>query len=127
VPRLRPLRIPLRLFGAAFLLLLLIAVGHAAAATPEEMLAARYSPVMMLRPQAAPCDSEGEAYVPIPVTSVLNNPRVALERLPGGGTSSAVELAAAPGASGVAGLGPAFELDLPGDSANLAKGMGQGY
>ena len=95
-----------------------LAVAQAAAATPEQTLADRYSPVMMLRPQSAPCDTNGEAFVPIPVTAVLDNPDVALQRLPGGGESAAVTLATSPGAKGVANLGRSYQLNLPGDPLN---------
>ena len=58
------------------------ASASAAAATPEQQLADRYAPVVMLKKQSAPCDSEGEQFVPAPVAVVLGNPAVKLAARP---------------------------------------------
>ncbi len=54
--------------------------GTASAATPELQLAQKFSPVVMVRQQSAPCDTHGEPCgPPAPVTIVLGNPAVVAE------------------------------------------------
>lgn len=76
--------------------------------SPERQLAARYSPVLSLDPQAKPCGS-GEAYRPTIVDIVLARQAVSL-RGPNGKL-----VKRAPTASDVWGLGAGYYLDLPGD------------
>lgn len=44
----------------------------------EQQLAEKYAPILQLKEQAAPCDTDGEAYLPSPVEIVFDNPRVTL-------------------------------------------------
>lgn len=46
--------------------------------TAIQELADRYAPIVMLKAQKEPCDSAGEAYAPVAVDLVLDNPAVAL-------------------------------------------------
>ncbi len=91
------------------------ASASAAAVTPEQQLADRYAPVVMLKKQSAACDSDGEQFVPAPVAVVLGNPAVKLVRGPAHGQSGFTTIASGPTAAQVAGLGGDYYLDLPGD------------
>ena len=73
------------------------------------------SPVVMLKAQSGPCDSDGEQFVPAPVSVVLGNPAVQLLRGPSKDQSGFAVVAKAPTASQVAGLGKTYYLDIPGD------------
>ncbi len=100
------------------LLLLLAGVPSPALGQDDaaQRLADRYAPVMMLKAQQNPCDTEGEQYAPTTVDIVLDNPQVFLRQL---GTDNPV-LMNGPGASDVFGLGEGFYLDFPGSA--LAPG-----
>ncbi len=89
--------------------------GTASAATPEQQLADRYAPIVMLKKQSAPCDSDAEQFVPAPVTIVLGNPAVKLVRGPAHGETGFTTIADGPTTAQVAGLGGDYYLDLPGD------------
>ena len=69
----------------------------------------------MLKAQSGPCDSDGEQFVPAPVSVVLGNPAVQLLRGPSKDQSGFAVVAKAPTASQVAGLGKTYYLDIPGD------------
>ncbi|MGI9253949.1 MAG: Vps62-related protein, partial [Thermomicrobiales bacterium] len=81
----------------------------AAAETPNaaRQLADRYAPVMLLKQQTAPCDSEGEPFLPAPI-EVVFDPRVMLRR-EGENALSGVDMAALFGAN------PLDYIDLPGN------------
>ena len=110
------------------------AVAHAQTAAERE-LAQRYAPIMMFKENPdPPCSRKGEQYRLAPVEITLGNPDVRLlRRKSGGDFQQANELATAPTASDLAGLGPDYYLDLPGhplrpgcvyarDSARLMEG-----
>jgi hypothetical protein len=120
--------------AAAFVLLSAPAVAGAQTAAERE-LARRYSPIMMFKENPAPpCSRKGEQYRLAPVDITLGNPQVRLlRRRSGGSFQQSNELATAPTASDLAGLGPDYYLDLPGhprrpgcvyarDSAELMDG-----
>lgn len=89
--------------------------GRAAAqapADPEQQLAERFAPIVMLTTQYEPCDAHGEPYAPMAVDSLLGNPQVALRVV---GNADPV-VTWGPVASDLYGLGDAFYLDLPGDA-----------
>lgn len=92
-----------------------MSVARADSVPPELQLAQKYSPVVMVRQQSAPCDTHGEEWVPAPVEIVLGNPAVALKRAPGGPDDGPVQIETAPTAATLSGLGPDYYLDLPGD------------
>lgn len=99
--------------GGLVLLVLLIlglvscAVPASAASDPTTTLADRYAPIVVVREQAEPC-GEGEPYRPTTVETVLAQQGVVL-RGPGGAEVRA------PTAQDIAGKGPAWYLDYPGN------------
>ena len=50
--------------------------------TPEQELTARYAPIIILQRQDAPCDAEGEPYLPAPVDVVFADDAVVLRQGP---------------------------------------------
>jgi hypothetical protein len=89
----------------------------AAQTAAERELARRYAPIMMMKTNPdPPCSRKGEQYRLAPVDITLANPDVQLLRQRSGGSfRQRNELATAPTASDLAGLGPDYYLDLPGD------------
>jgi hypothetical protein len=88
---------------------LLAAGPHAASAassTAATELAQRYAPIVVLKTQAKPCDTHGEAYEPVAVDLVLNRADVTL-RGPDGFTLQA------PAARDPYRKGSGFLLDFP--------------
>ena len=77
-------------------------------------LVERYVPIVMLRTQEEPCDSDGEPFVPMNVDLLLDNPQIALRQV-GNGDPTVMR---APGAADLFDLGEGFYLDAPGDSLN---------
>ena len=110
-------RLPALLVAAVALVLSCASPAFARAAddSPAQQLANRYAPVVMLKAQSGPCDSDGEQFVPAPVSVVLGNPAVQLLRGPSKDQSGFAVVAKAPTASQVAGLGKTYYLDMPGD------------
>jgi hypothetical protein len=91
------------------------AAGAQSAAVEE--LVSRYAPIVMHKENPdPPCSRKGEQYRLAPVAITLGNPQVRLvrrhSRSPFRQTN---ELATAPNAADLAGLGPDYYLDLPGD------------
>ena len=101
------------LVGAVMMLVLPASV---AAQTPTSarddalQLAERYSPIVMVSPQDGPCDSGGEAFAPMSVDLVLDNPDVLLRQA--GVGDPVVERG--PSAASLFGRGEGFFLDFPG-------------
>jgi hypothetical protein len=88
-----------------------------AAQSPQEKLVRTYAPIVMLRAQESPpCDTAEEQYEPTTVNVMLGNPRVNLLRPPEPGEPEIVR--PAPTAAEVAGRGPRWHLDVPGDPLN---------
>jgi hypothetical protein len=107
-----------RLLVAFSALALLAAPAAAGAQTAAEReLATRYSPIMMFKENPdPPCSRKGEQYRLAPVDITLGNPDVRLLRRPSGGSFGQTnELATAPTASDLVGLGSDYYLDLPGN------------
>src|SRR5215204_5657233 len=86
-----PLRLPTpsACRGAAALVLCLITLltGHGGAlakqgVTPEQELADRFAPIIILQRQNFPCDAEGEPYLPAPVDVVFADNEVVLREGP---------------------------------------------
>jgi hypothetical protein len=88
----------------------------AAQTAAERELARRYAPIMMMKTNPdPPCSRKGEQYRLAPVDITLGNPQVQLLRQRSGGSfRQSNELATAPTASDLAGLGPDYYLNLPG-------------
>ena len=85
-----------------------IAVAPAARADDAVgQLAERYAPIVVVRDHPVSC-LDGEPYLPAPVDSVLGQPAVTL-RGPGG------ETVPAPTSADLAGKGPGWYLDMPGN------------
>lgn len=78
-----------------------------------QRLVRAYSPIVMLRAQEdPPRNTAEEQYEPTTVDTVLGNPRVKLVRE---GRAGPRQVARAPTASDIAGLGSDYHLDLPGN------------
>ena len=77
-------------------------------------LVERYAPIVMVRTQQDPCDSDGEPFAPMSVELLLDNPQIALRQV-GNGDPTVMR---APGAADLFDLGEGFYLDAPGDSLN---------
>ena len=90
------------------------AAGAQSAPEPEQALAERFAPIIVIKQQEEPCDPEGEAFVPMPVEIVLDNPQVALRQL---GPDNPVVMWG-PSAADLHGLGEGFFLDFPGTPLN---------
>ena len=102
----------MRLRVAAVALACLLATAAPAVASgatdPATQLAARYSPIIVLKTQTGPCDTHGEAYRPVNVGVVLGRDDVVL-RGPGGYAQHA------PTARQLDGKDIRYYLDFPGD------------
>ncbi len=75
-------------------------------------LVERYAPVIAVRPQDEPCDTEGEQYLPASIDIVLDNPHVALRQV---GVDNPV-LIVGPTSQDLFDMGEAFFIDFPGDA-----------
>ena len=81
-----------------------------AASDAARELAERHAPIVMLKEQSGPCDTEGEAFAPTSVDLVLGNDDVLLRQA---GTGDPV-VRRAPTASDLFGRGDGFFLDFNG-------------
>jgi hypothetical protein len=98
--------------------------AHAATGAGER-LAAKYSPVLMLRAQEnPPCDSKEEQYQPTVVDVVLDNPRVTLVRTAPDGHKLITE---APTGADVAAAGSRAYLNLPGNPVEPGCGYARDF
>lgn len=85
-------------------------------ASPEQQLADRYAPIVMLKEQKSACDSDGEAFLPAPVDVVLGSPDVVLRQNTGTGSSADDPvIVEGPTAADLAGKGDTYYLDFPGN------------
>jgi hypothetical protein len=100
--------------AAGFLVVILLGTEAAPQPpdSPEQQLADRYGPVIVVRAQEAPCDRTGEPYEPVAVDIVLDNPEVVL-RGPG---PDAPVTKKGPSASDLFGLREVHFLDYPGNA-----------
>ena len=105
----RRLRGPLTAALIALASVALLAVPAAAQDGAARELAERYAPVVVVRDQDAPCDTDGEPYRPVPVETVLDAQGVLLRD----GTGAVVK--EAPGMADIAGRGPETSLDFNGN------------
>ncbi len=85
-------------------------VAHAQDESLEQQLADRYAPIVMLKEQSGPCDTEGEAFAPMSVDVVLDNDDVTLRQA---GTADPV-VTRGPSAADLFGRGDGFFLDFNG-------------
>ena len=88
------------------------APAQEAAGDPTQALAERFSPIIMVKQQEEPCDTNGEPFVPMPVDIVLDNPEIALRQL----SVDNPTVTRGPDASDLYDLGGGFFLDFPGNS-----------
>ena len=100
------------------LLLLLPTMGGTVAAAEldqhELELAERHAPVVWIRQQTEPCDSDGEPFEPTAADIVLDNPEVLLRQV---GNEDPVVMRA-PSAFDLYDLREGWFLDFPGDALN---------
>ena len=78
---------PSRLAAVLVLCLVLLLAGRGSAlawqgVTPEQELANRFAPIIILQRQDSPCDAEGEPYLPAPVDVVFADDAVVLRQGP---------------------------------------------
>ncbi|MGE0539302.1 MAG: hypothetical protein AB7R89_03900 [Dehalococcoidia bacterium] len=109
-------------FGAAAVAILLLAVvgsGSIAAAQPqgsaEEQLAGRFAPIVYLKDQDEPCDTDGEPFFPAPVEVVLGDATVVLKSNATDSGSTDPVVAEAPTAQELARSDASAYLDFPGN------------
>ncbi len=79
-----------------------------AQSSAERELAEKHRPVLYLKEQAGPCDSEGEPYYPVAVQTVLVNPNTAL-------LDDGANVKMAPSVADLYEKGSSFYLDFPGN------------
>lgn len=79
---------------------------------PEQVLADRYAPVVIIKAQDGPCDTGGEPFEPAPVEIVLDNPEVFLRQV---GNDDPVAMRG-PGGRDLFDLREGWYLDFPGDA-----------
>jgi hypothetical protein len=72
----------------------------------------RHRPVVMVKAQDALCDDEGEPFVPLSPSAVLDNPQIALRQV---GAGNPV-VTWGPGGADLAERGAGFYLDFPGEA-----------
>lgn len=82
---------------------------------PAQQLADRYAPIIGLKDQTEPCDSDGEPFYPVSVDVVLGKDDVTLKRIAGDSSSSDEVVKSAPVAADLYGKNDQYYLDLPGD------------
>jgi hypothetical protein len=98
--------------------LLLPANASAQTQSAEEQLARKYAPIIYIKKQPSECSTSGEAYLPVPVETVFDDPEVKLRRIAAKGESSDPVELTAPNATSLSGLGENYYLDLPGNPRN---------
>jgi hypothetical protein len=105
------------LVAVSALVVLAFPAAALAQTAAERELVSRYAPIVMHKENPnPPCSRSGEQYRLAPVDITLGNPQVRLVRRPSGGSfNQQDDLATAPTASDLAGLGPDYYLDLPGN------------
>jgi len=81
--------------------------------SPEQELADRYAPIMLLKQQTEDCDSDGEPYQPAPVEIVFGDPEVFLKTHDEGDAADPVT-AIGPAAPDLARAPANAYFDLPG-------------
>jgi hypothetical protein len=109
----------------AAVLSLVIAAAARAAADVDELLARKFSPILMLRAQEnPPCDSKEEQYHPTVVDVVFDNPSVTLVRTRPDGHKLTTR---APSGADVAAAGSRAYLDLPGNPVEPGCGYARDF
>ncbi|MGH2551416.1 MAG: hypothetical protein ACRDHN_18670, partial [Thermomicrobiales bacterium] len=93
--------------------------------SPDEQLVQAFSPIVMLKEQTRPCDSDGEAFLPAPVEVVFDDPEVNLVFSPGRGRSE--EVANAPNLSDLDDEQVGYHLDFPGNPRRPGCGYEQWF
>jgi len=84
-------------------------------ASVEQQLADAFAPIVMLKRQEHPCDSNGEAFLPAPVEIVFDDPQVALRRITGRSRTDNETVQMAPSGSDVLSADDTSFLDFPGN------------
>ena len=84
-----------------------------ASSSPSEQLIQAFSPIVMLKEQKHPCDSDGEAFLPAPVEVVFDDPQVNLVISPSRGRRELVT--GAPDVQDLANNQVGYHLDFPGN------------
>ena len=93
-------------------------VGVSAQQSPEQELADKYSPILMLKQQSGNCDYKGEGYFPTTVDWLWDNPDISLRVAGDGDNSQDAVLKTAPSVQDLVTAGPDTYLDFPGDPRN---------
>ncbi len=94
----------------------------------EQQLIDRYAPIAGLKTQTAPCDEDGEPFVPAPIDVWFNDPDVALKQNEEGGSSSTDPvIVQGPTAADLSGLGDEYYLDFPGNPRDPGCGYEQWF
>ena len=88
-------------------------VNDQTSVTPEaQLLVDRFAPIIAVRPQDSPCDTDGEEFTPAAIDIVLDNPHMLLRQV---GPDNPVVLNG-PTAQDLFNTGGAFFVDFPGDA-----------
>lgn len=93
--------------------------------SPSEQLVQAFSPIVMLKEQEHPCDSDGEAFLPAPVEVVFDDPRVNLVISPSRGRSELVT--SAPDVQDLSDDQVGYHLDFPGNPRRPGCGYEQWF
>jgi hypothetical protein len=97
------------------------------APSPEQQLADKYAPIVMLKRQEGPCDRNGEAYLPAPVEVVFDDPQVALQVAAGRARTDNDLITMAPVVSDLEGDDDSYHLDFPGNPRSPGCGYEQWF
>lgn len=114
----RGIRTVTAIVGLLLMLSVLLAMhpeSASAQTSPEQELAERYAPIVMLRAQEHDCDHSGEGYFPAPVDFLFNNPDIRLMVNAGGDTKNDVVLAEGFTPQELAAAPEGSYLDFPGN------------
>lgn len=106
----------LLILGATLVPIDLAGAQEGSTASPEQQLADRFAPVVMIKEQSAECSPDGEPFLPVAVDVVFNDPDVALKRIKSGDETEDPVIMMGPTIQDIAGLDDTYYLDLPGNS-----------
>lgn len=83
--------------------------------SPEQQLADRFAPIVMIKQQSVECSDDGEQFRPVVVDVLFGTPDVRLMKRGSGDRSTDIEIARNIQASDLYGLDETYYLDLPGN------------
>jgi hypothetical protein len=86
--------------------------------SPEQQLADKYVPIVMVKRQRHECDSDGEAFLPAPVEVVFDDPEVELVQAASRAVSDNDLIMTAPGIADLGEGDNSIHLDFPGQPRN---------